>query len=111
MRIQKSAMKSRNRRVMAETDIADEATDLLFEAEDVAELIAEVTGEDVDVATDGDTVEFSVGEETYTCDAEPSDEVVESATRIPRMSRSKRRVSASTNRRYAGRTVRKMKRN
>lgn len=105
MKIQRGMRK--NRRVMADTDVAQEATDLLFETEDVAELIAEVTGEDVDVTADGETVEFSVGDETYVCNAEPTDEEVESTTKI---NRGKKRVSASTNRRPAGRTVRKLPR-
>lgn len=106
MRIQKSAMKSRNRRVLADTEVAEGAVDLLFETNDVAELIAEVTGEDVDVTADGEVVEFSVGDETYTCSAEPGDEMVESSTRV----RAKHRVAASTGRRLAGRTVRKLPR-
>ena len=93
MRIQKSAMKSRNARIKADTEVAEEAVDLLFETNDVAELIAEVTGEDVDVTADGEVVEFSVG-----------DEMVESSTRV----RAKYRVAASTGRRPAGRTVRKL---
>lgn len=104
MRIQKSAMQRRNARIKADTEVTEEAVDLLFETDDVAELIAEVTGEDVDVTADGDVVEFSVGDETYTCSAEPDDETVESSTRV----RTKRRVAASTGRRPAGRTVRKL---
>ncbi|MCM1226416.1 MAG: hypothetical protein NC320_03195 [Clostridium sp.] len=110
MKIQSSkrVIKSRNRRVMAETDVAEEASDLLFEVDDVAELLADATGEDVDVTADGEVVKFDVGDETYTCSAEPGDEVVESKTRI---SRGKRRVSASsTIRRPAGRTVRRVSR-
>lgn len=106
MKIQKSAMKSRNARIKADTEVAEEAVDLLFETNDVAELIAEVTGEDVDVTADGEVVEFSVGDETYTCSAEPGDETVESSTRV----RTKRRVAASTRRIPAGRTVRKLPR-
>lgn len=106
MKIQKSAMKCRNARIKADTEVAEEAVDLLFETNDVAELIAEVTNEDVDVTADGEIVEFSVGDETYTCSAEPGDEIVESSTRV----RTKRRVSASTGCRPVGRTVRKLPR-
>lgn len=106
MRIQKNTMKRRNARIKADTEVAEEAVDLLFETEDVAELIAEVTGEDVDVTADGEVVEFSVGDETYTCSAEPGDEIVESSTRV----KTKRRVAASTGRRPAGKTVRKLPR-
>ena len=108
MRIQcsKKAIRSRNRRVMAETGVAEEATDLLFETNDVAELLANATGEDVDVTVDGETVEFAVGEDVYTCEAEPTDETVESSTRV-----NKRKVAASsTVRRPAGKAVRKLPR-
>lgn len=113
MRVTKSNM--RRKRVMADTDIAPEATDLLFEVEEVAELLAEVTGEDVEVEADGDAVSFTVAEEVFECQAEGNEEVVESSTRI-----NKRRVSASTVRRparrvaaskkIAGKSVRKLRR-
>lgn len=88
----------RKRRVMAGDDaasasVAPEAQELLFEAEDVAELVAEVTGEPVDVTTDDDgSVTFGVGEEEYTVEAEGTEEVLESR-RIPY---NKHRVAAST---------------
>ena len=52
---------TRRNRVVADeeigvVDVAPEASDLLFEAEDVAELVAEVTGQDVEVAVDEDAV-------------------------------------------------------
>ena len=111
MRTTKSAMKRRNSRIAADTDIDASATELLFEVEDVAELLAEITGEDVEVEADGAAVEFTVGEDTFTCEAEESDEVVESATRI----RNKRKVSATTamrNRKAvkAGKTMRRVRR-
>lgn len=87
--------KVRTKRIMSDTDVAPEAADLLFEAEDVAELIAEVTGEDVNVEADETAVTFEVAGETYTCEAEEDDEVVESSTR---MRRGSRRISASTRR-------------
>lgn len=98
----------RNRRVTADTDVQEEALDLLFEAEDVANLVSQVSGEDVDVTVDGDTVEFDVGDETYTCSAEPSTEIVESTRvnarrRVSGPATASRRVSASTVRRPAGR--------
>ena len=42
-----------------DVNVAPDATDLLFEAEDVAQLVAEVTGQpvDVDAAEDGNSVE------------------------------------------------------
>lgn len=108
MKIQSSkrAIKTRNRNVMAETEVSEEASELLFEASDVAELLAEVSGEDVDVTADGETVEFGVGEETYTCTAEPTDEVVESSTRVRKNAR--RVAASSTVRRPAGKAVRKL---
>lgn len=106
MKIQKSAIKNRNRNVMADTDVAEEAVDLLFEAPDVAELLADVSGEDVEVTAENESVVFDVGGETYTCEAEPNDEVVESSTRILPQ---KRRIAAST-RKPVGKTVRKLPR-
>lgn len=99
MKIQKSMV--RNRRVYADTDVAEEASELLFEAKDVAELISQVSGEDVEVTTDDGIVEFGVGDETYTCEAEPGDETVEGSARM----RTVRRVSASTGRRSPARRV------
>lgn len=95
--------KVRTKRIMSDTEVAPEAADLLFEAEDVAELIAEVTGEDVNVEADETAVTFEVAGETYTCEAEEDDEVVESSTR---MRRGSRRISAST-RRPVRRTTRR----
>lgn len=86
-----------SRRVMAETDVAPEAAELLFQAEDVAELVAEVTGEVVEVEADdqGEAVTFNVGDDAFTVEAEGDEEAVESSTRV---SRFKRPVSASTRR-------------
>ena len=78
-------------------DVADEATELLFETEDVAQLIAEVTGEDVEVSTDDETeeVEFAVGDEVFTITPDEDIEDVESSRKIKR---SLKRVSASRQR-------------
>lgn len=90
-----------------DVNVAPEATDLLFEAEDVAQLVAEVTGQPVDVekAEDGNSVEFTVGEDVFTVTAEGDEEVLE-AVRTPL--KKKKQVSASTNRKPAGKTVRKL---
>lgn len=78
------------RRIVAdeEVNVAPEATDLLFEAEDVADLIVEVTGQPVEVTADGDAVTFAIGDgetvEEYTVTAEGDEEIVESATRVRR---------------------------
>lgn len=74
--------------------IEPEASDLLFEVEDVAELIAEITGEPVDVSADEESVEFAVGEDVFTVEAEGDEEILE-ATRRPL--KNKRTVKASTN--------------
>lgn len=80
------------KRIMSDTEVAEEAADLLFEAEDVAELIAEITGEDVNVEADETAVTFDVAGEKFTCEAEEDDEVVESSSR---MRRGSRRIAAS----------------
>lgn len=110
MQIRKKGIPSRNRRVLAETEVAPEASELLLETEDAAQLIAEITGEDVEVTVDENTVTFAVGDEEYTCEAEGDEEVLESSSR-PR--KGMRRVSASTKARKpmgAGRSVRKLPR-
>lgn len=75
----------------AGVSVDDAATELLFEAEDVAELISEISGEPVDVTVDDDEVVFAVGEDEYTVTPEGDEEVVEESTRARRA----RRVSAS----------------
>lgn len=86
--------KSKNR-VLADTEVAPEATDLLFETSDVAELLAEVTGEEVEATADetGDAVTFSIGEDAYTVEAEGDEEVLEASTKVLR---NKKTVAAST---------------
>lgn len=103
-----------NADVDGETTVAPEASDLLFEAEDVAELVAEVTGEPVDVSADDDTVTFAVGEDEYTVEAEGDEEILEA---VRRPLRNKRAVAASrrinrntrnTHTRRSARPLRKM---
>lgn len=89
-----------------EVDEVDAAeTDLLFEASDVAELLAEVTGEAVDVTVqdDGESVDFAVGDDVFTIQAEGDEEILETSRRSLR---GKRPVAASrnVNRRPAART-------
>lgn len=62
-----------------EVEVDPEATDLLFEAEDVAQLIAEVTGEDVAVSVDEDMVTFGVGEEEFVVEPEGDEEILETS--------------------------------
>lgn len=73
-------------------DIAPEASDLLFEAEDVAELLAEVTGQDVAVTAEEDQVTFEVGEDEYVVEAE---EDVETLASTKKPLQNKKAVKAS----------------
>lgn len=63
-----------------DVEVSPEATELLFETEDVAQLLAEVTQQpvDVDTADDGESVEFTVGKDVYTVESEGDEEVLES---------------------------------
>ena len=63
-------------------DVAPEASDLLFEAEDVAELLAEVTGKDVAVEAEESTVTFEIGDDQFIVEAEGDEEILE-ATKKP----------------------------
>ncbi|MBO4542677.1 MAG: hypothetical protein J5725_05780 [Bacteroidales bacterium] len=65
-----------------EVTVDDEATELLFEAEDVAELVSEVTGLPVDVTVDEDEVVFAVGDDEYTVTPEGDEEIVEQSSRV-----------------------------
>jgi methyl-accepting chemotaxis protein len=98
MYIQKSSKKvnTRSRKIKAEdevivddvqddageVEVAPEATDLLFEAEDVAELIAEVTGEDVAVEVDDDKVTFEVADDTFEVVPEGDEEILEASRKV-----------------------------
>lgn len=66
-----------------DVEVSPEATELLFETEDVAQLLAEVTQQPVDVDTtdDGESVEFTVGNDVYTVESEGDEEVLESVRR------------------------------
>ena len=88
MKLTKSNLKSR--RVFAEDTMDSEVTidpaavELLFETQDVADLISEVTGEDVSVEMDeaGEAVTFTVGDDEITVTPEEDAEIVESAKSI-----------------------------
>ena len=78
-----------------DTDVSvdPEATELLFETEDVAELIAEVTAQPVDVTVeDSGEVTFAVGDAEFTVTPDGDEELVESSRKI---ARSKKAVKAS----------------
>lgn len=66
-----------------DVEVSPEATELLFETEDVAQLLAEVTQQpvDVDTADDGESVEFTIGSDVYTVESEGGEEVLESVRR------------------------------
>lgn len=90
-------VKDKRRKVTANTDIAPEASDLLFEVEDVAQLLAEVTGEDVEVTADANEVTFDISGDqydSYTVEAEGDEEIVEESVRNKK---SKGRIAASMN--------------
>lgn len=84
-----------------------ETSDLLFEADDVADLVAEVTGEEVtaEPAADGESVVFTVGDEEYTVEAEGGEEILE-ARRARKNSKS---IKASS-KAHSGRVIRKIPR-
>ena len=93
-------IQKKGRKVLADEEVfvEPEASDLLFEAEDVAELVAEVTGEQVDVAAEDNFVTFTVGEDEFTVTAEGDEEILESRKVAP-----KRNVNASTRRKVENR--------
>jgi len=97
------------RPIKAETEVAPEVTELLFEAEDVAQLIAEVTGEDVTVSAepDADVITFEVAGEEFSVEPEGEEEMLEASTRFKK---GKKPVAASTrNRRPAAPASRPVK--
>ena len=100
MYIQRRKITAADEVEMGDATVAPEASDLLFEAEDVAELVAEVTGEPVEVTADdsGNSVTFAVGENEFTVEAEGDEEVLEA---VRKTFRGKKAVSASTNRNIA----------
>lgn len=82
-----------------EVEVAPEATDLLFEAEDVAELIAEVTGQPVEVTAEDNSVVFAVGDDEFTVEAEGNEEVLES---VRKPMKGKKAIAASRTARNRG---------
>lgn len=68
----------------AEVNVEAEASELLFEAEDVAELVSEISGQPVDVTVDEDQVVFTVGDDEFTVTPEGDEEIVEESTRMRR---------------------------
>lgn len=76
--------------------IAPEAEAILFETEDVAELVADIVEDTVEVSTDLDTGEvvFAVGDDEYTVIPDEDAEYVSSSRRIAR----RNRIHASSSR-------------
>lgn len=99
------AAEETNENAQGGVDIAPEASDLLFEAEDVAELVAEVTGQDVAVTADEDVISFEVGDDVYTVEAEGDEEILES-TRKPLRNKKTVRASRKPARRSSRRSCR-----
>jgi len=86
-----------------EEEVPAEESELLFEVEDVAEVLAEVTGEPVDYTVDDETTEvtFTVGDDEITVTPEGDEEVVEESTRV----RGRKIAAARRMRRQAARKV------
>lgn len=82
----------------AVVEVDPAATELVFEAEDVAELIAEVTGEAVEVTVDDDQVVFAVADQEFTVTPEGDEEILESSRKVLR---NKKSVKASVANRKA----------
>lgn len=87
-------------------EIDPEATELVFEAEDVAELVAEVTGEEVSVSVDTDQVVFTVGEDEYTVAPDGDEEILETSRKALRGKRSVKASKSFASRRV-GRPIRR----
>ena len=94
-----------------EVEVTPQAGEFLFETEDVAELLAEVTEEEViaDINPDEDTIVFTVGDEEYIVEPEGNEEVLEASTKVRNRKAYKHRVNACSATRTAGyrRTVKR----
>lgn len=84
---------------VGDVNVAPEASDLLFEAEDVAQLVSEVTGEEVTVTADENEVKFEVGEDEFVVTAEGDEELLEASTRVAKGKRSVKAATAARQRR------------
>ena len=91
-------IQKKSSKIVADTEVAPEADELLFEAEDVAQLAAEITGEDVTVTTDDESeaVVFTVGEDEFVVEPEGDEEILEAAS--VKATKGKKAIAASTNR-------------
>lgn len=70
--------------VEQEVEVAPEATELLFETEDVAQLLAEVTDSEVtvDIDDDSDQIVFTVDDDEYTVEPEGDEEILEATRKV-----------------------------
>lgn len=98
-----------------EVEVAPEAAEMMFEAEDVAELLAEVTGREVtvDVTDDATACTIEVGEDVFEIDASDAEVLYdEEAAPAPvaesRRLRARKPVAAS--KKPAGRVIKRMPR-
>lgn len=90
----------------AEVVVDPSATELVFETEDVAQLLAEVTGDTVEVEADENAVVFSVGDADYTVEPEGDEEILETSRKVLK---GKKPVAAATRaKRPARRPTRKL---
>ena len=108
MRIKKKPMKVKSAEEIMEApegtmedqdvEVAPEATELLFETEDVAQLLAEVTDSEVtvDVDDEADQIVFTVDGDEYAVEPEGTEEILEASRKVLR---GKKSVKASTARR------------
>lgn len=111
--------KKQGRRVVAgeEVEVTPEASEILFQADDVADVLAEVTDQNVSAdVVDDETgaVEFTIGEdedaESYVVEPEGDEEIVESASRIKPRKRVVKASTRSTRRGGSKRVVRRGRR-
>lgn len=67
--------------VANDVDVEPSAAEMLFEAEDVADILAEVTGQPitVEVADDASQCVIGVGDDEFTIDAEDAEQINEAA--------------------------------
>ena len=94
-----------------DVEVAPEATDLLFETEDVAQLLADVTDSEVtaDVDEETDAIVFNVeGNGEYVVEPEGDEEILE-ATRRPMRGKKSVKASKSFRRVSGSRKARKLR--
>ena len=77
MKINRSTKPAKAIKAGEEVTITDEASELLFETQDVADLLAEVTGEDVDVTADEEEVTFAIGDDEFVVTPDEDEEILE----------------------------------